>query len=119
MRVEQRRGDLLYLNDGTYGGLFDAGPLLNTRFPVRVAGRKEKDSTRETVPFAPFRFAGPTCDSLDMMDGPFMLPSDIREGEWIEISSTGAYSAVMRSNFNEFGKADKVILDETVLSCRV
>lgn len=106
-RVELRKGNTLYLNDGTYGGLFDAGPLLKTRFPVRalrVGGAFEQPE------LAPFRFAGPTCDSLDVMEGPFMLPLDTEMGDWIEISNLGAYSRSLRTNFNGFGGSDLLCL---------
>ncbi len=105
-RVELRKGNMLYLNDGTYGGLFDAGPLLKTRFPVRAHRPHEALSPH----MAAFRFAGPTCDSLDMMAGPFMLPADIRMGDWIEIGNLGAYSQSLRTNFNGFGACDTVCL---------
>jgi ornithine decarboxylase len=107
-RVELRKGNTLYLNDGTYGGLFDAGPLLKTKYPVRVMRARDKQPLRG-APQA-FRFAGPTCDSLDMMEGPFMLPSDIGIGDWIEIGNLGAYSQGMRSNFNGFGTNDTLCL---------
>jgi ornithine decarboxylase len=105
-RVELRKDDALYLNDGTYGGLFDAGPLLKTRFPVR--GIRAGSAFEQ--PEAAFRFAGPTCDALDIMEGPFILPADIDMGDWIEISNLGAYSRSMRTNFNGFGSSDLVCL---------
>lgn len=104
VRVEQRRGDLLYLNDGTYGGLFDAARWSGLRYPVRLIGGSGNTGVE------PFRFAGPTCDSLDMMDGPFELPADIKTGDWIEIGNAGAYSRGLRSNFNGFGQAQTVAL---------
>lgn len=106
VRVELRKDNTLYLNDGTYGGLFDAGPLLGTRFPV-VAYRH--DGVFEGQ-MADFSLAGPTCDSLDMMEGPFALPADIRMGDWIEVKNLGAYSQSMRTNFNGFGASDQVLL---------
>ena len=106
VRVELRKGQTLYINDGTYGGLFDAGPALRGRFPVR-AMRPGGIFTGEE---RGFRFAGPTCDSLDMMRGPFMLPSDIKMGDWIEIGNLGAYSQSMRTDFNGFGGADMICL---------
>lgn len=105
-RVELRKGNLLYLNDGTYGGLFDAGPLLGTRFPVHAV-RGEGVFEGGTMDF---RLAGPTCDSLDMMEGPFTLPADIRMGDWIVFENTGAYSQTMRTDFNGFGKCDTILL---------
>jgi ornithine decarboxylase len=98
VRVELRKGNLLYLNDGTYGGLFDAGKNIAFRFPcnaIRVTG----DLSEQLLPF---RFAGPTCDSLDMMDGPFYLPKDIDEGDYIEIGQMGAYSECLRTGFNGY-----------------
>lgn len=111
-RVELRKGNMLYLNDGTYGGLFDGGPLLNTQFPVQAL---RADGVL-TGNLEAFRFAGPTCDSLDMMAGPFMLPSDIRTGDWIEIGNLGAYSHSLRTNFNGFGQSDTVCLYDTALA---
>lgn len=105
-RVELRKGNLLYLNEGTYGGLFDAGPLLGTRFPVHAV-RGEGVFEGGTIDF---RLAGPTCDSLDMMEGPFTLPADIRMGDWIVFENTGAYSQTMRTDFNGFGKCDTILL---------
>jgi ornithine decarboxylase len=110
VRVELRKGDLLYINDGTYGGLFDAGPLLKTQFPVRAL-RPNGDLSQNAKPY---RFAGPTCDSLDMMNGPFVLPADIAMGDWIEIGNLGAYSQSMRSNFNGFGVSDLVCLHDNL-----
>jgi ornithine decarboxylase len=106
VRVELRKGNRLYLNDGTYGGLFDAGPLLGTRYPVRAL-RLSGEMSEQTEDFT---FAGPTCDSLDMMNGPFTLPADIDMGDWIEIGNLGAYSHSMRTNFNGFGASESVLI---------
>lgn len=107
VRVELRRDDLLYINDGTYGGLFDAGPLLNTAFPM-TAHRLKGTFSKE---LKPYRLAGPTCDSLDMMTGPYLLPEDIRMGDYIEIRNIGAYSYALRSGFNGFGESQTVFID--------
>lgn len=105
VRVELRKGNTLYLNDGTYGGLFDAGPSLKTPFPVRRIANAPTN-------LVPFRFAGPTCDGLDMMEGPFMLPETIQDGDYIEIFNTGAYSQALRSDFNGFGGCDTVLVSK-------
>ena len=44
-----------------------------------------------------FSFYGPTCDDLDHMAGPFMLPADIEAGDYIEIGMLGAYGCAMRT----------------------
>ncbi len=94
VRVMLRKGDGLYLNDGTYGALFDAGRP-HFIFPSRLL--RESNAAA-----APFRFYGPSCCALDVMEGPFMLPSDIGEGDYIEIGQMGAYAQTMITGFNGF-----------------
>jgi ornithine decarboxylase len=110
VKVEKRRGDELYINDGAYGALFDAAHV-GWRFPVRAL---EDDLSH---PLAEFAFYGPTCDDADYMKGPFMLPSDIQAGDWIEIGMLGAYGAAMKTGFNGFGTAEAAIVgDEPMVS---
>ncbi len=97
VRVELRKGNMLYINDGTFGSLFDAG-VPNFLFPAQAI-RMNGELSDEKMAFG---FYGPTCDSMDMMKGPFRLPADIGEGDWIEIGGLGAYGAVLRTNFNGF-----------------
>ena len=103
VRVEKRRGDELYINDGAYGALFDAAHV-GWRFPVKLV-REEASETREMA----FSFYGPTCDDLDHMAGPFMLPADIAAGDYIEIGMLGAYGCAMRTGFNGFGSDLRVV----------
>jgi ornithine decarboxylase len=97
VKVELRKGNALYLNDGVYGSLFDAG-YPGFIYPTRAFRPLESFNGELNS----FRFFGPTCDSLDAMKGPFTLPSDIREGDWIEIGGLGAYGQTMRTRFNGF-----------------
>ncbi len=97
VKVEKRRGDELYINDGAYGALFDAAHV-GWVFPVKLL-RDEADTDE-----AEFSFFGPTCDDMDYMEGPFMLPADTRAGDFIEIGMLGAYGAAMRTAFNGFGQ---------------
>ena len=96
VRVERRRGDELYINDGAYGALFDAAHV-GWRFPVELV--REDGSDAKTMPFS---FYGPTCDDMDRMAGPFELPADIQPGDYIEIGMLGAYGCAMRTGFNGF-----------------
>jgi len=99
--VQARRGDALYINDGIYGSLADAGAL-GFRYParcIRPAGGTLCEEQKG------FRFFGPTCDSADVMHGPFSLPADIADGDWIEIGQLGAYGASLRTSFNGFDRA--------------
>lgn len=97
-RVDLRKGDALYLNDGSYGSLFDA---THSRWPFPTRLVRDGDSSSE---MKPFRFYGPTCDSIDHMPGPFFLPADIREGDFIEIGMLGAYGVAMSTGFNGYGE---------------
>jgi len=97
VQVQLRRGDTLYVNDGVYGSLSDAG-VPAFRFPARLI-RSLPSGVEEQRPFA---FYGPTCDSADYMKGPFWLPADVGEGDWIEIGQLGAYGACLRTAFNGF-----------------
>jgi ornithine decarboxylase len=112
VKVELRKGNALYLNDGIYGSLFDAG-YPGFVYPTRAL-RPLESFTGE---LEAFRFFGPTCDSLDAMKGPFLLPSDIREGDWIEIGGLGAYGQTMRTRFNGFFSDKQAeLLDAPMLS---
>ena len=110
VRVEKRRGDELYINDGAYGALFDAAHI-GWRYPVELI-RAEQSDTR---PMA-FSFYGPTCDDLDHMTGPFELPGDVTAGDYIEIGMLGAYGCAMRTAFNGFGVGERVIVDDEPMS---
>ncbi|WP_423142785.1 type III PLP-dependent enzyme [Parablastomonas sp. CN1-191] len=101
VKVEKRRGDELYINDGAYGALFDAAHV-GWRFPVRCLNEGRAGGLEE------FAFYGPTCDDADFMKGPFMLPADIGAGDFIEIGMLGAYGAAMRTAFNGFGQGEVV-----------
>jgi ornithine decarboxylase len=102
VRVEKRRGDQLYINDGAYGALFDAAHI-GWRFPVQLV-REEMSDARDLA----FSFYGPTCDDLDHMAGPFHLPADVGPGDYVEIGMLGAYGCAMRTGFNGFGAVSKV-----------
>ncbi len=104
VRVEGRKGDDLYINDGAYGALFDAAHL-NWPFPARAV-RAGRVATGDT---APFSFYGPTCDDLDHMPGPFTLPADISVGAYIEIGRLGAYGEAMATRFNGVGGPYKTV----------
>jgi ornithine decarboxylase len=111
VQVQLRRGAALYINDGIYGSLSDAGTL-GWRFPARLL--RPSASGAALIPFELF---GPTCDSLDRMRGPFLLPDDVAEGDWIEIGQLGAYGTSLRTAFNGFDRARLVeVADRPLLS---
>ena len=106
VRVEKRRGDELYINDGAYGALFDAAHI-GWRYPVRLIR-----DTESSVRSMQFSFYGPTCDDLDRMAGPFDLPGDVGTGDYIEIGMLGAYGCAMRTQFNGFGVTHSAIVED-------
>lgn len=114
VRVEGRKKNMLYINDGTYGGLFDAG-FPGFIYPTKTVRIKGKDPL--SLIQQPFGFYGPTCDSLDSMKGPFYLPENIAEGDYIEIGQLGAYSRSIRTEFNGFNKNLQIeVSDEPLVS---
>ena len=106
VKVELRKGDALYLNDGAYGNLFDAA---HAKWPFPVKAVREDETG---APLKPFRFYGPTCDSIDVMPGPFWLPEDIAEGDYIEVGMLGAYGVAMATRFNGFGDTEEVFTND-------
>ncbi|WP_114393731.1 type III PLP-dependent enzyme [Oleisolibacter albus] len=105
VRVELRRDDHLYLNDGVYGSLCDL------KFPgIHLPMRIIRPGGQATAPLRPFSLFGPTCDCYDQLPGPYMLPADIREGDWIEIGQAGAYTGVTRTGFNGFHADETVVV---------
>jgi ornithine decarboxylase len=97
VKVILRKKQNLYLNDGTYGSLFDAG-VPNFILPTKMI----TDGRVQSKKLTSFSFFGPTCDSLDYMKGPFLLPNNIKEGDYIELGQLGAYGLTFRTNFNGF-----------------
>ena len=97
VKINLRKKQKLYINDGTYGSLFDAG-VPNFILPSRMIANGRIQSKKLTS----FNFYGPTCDSLDYMKGPFLLPNNIKEGDYIELGQLGAYALTFRTKFNGF-----------------
>ena len=97
VKVVLRKKQKIYINDGTYGSLFDAG-VLNFVLPTRMIPNGRITSKKLTA----FSLYGPTCDSADFMKGPFVLPNNLKEGDYIEIGQLGAYSLTFRTKFNGF-----------------
>ena len=96
VKVILRKKHNLYINDGTYGSLFDAG-VPNFVLPTKMITNGRIHSTKLTS----FRFFGPTCDSIDYMKD-LLLPNNIKEGDYIELGQLGAYGLTFRTKFNGF-----------------
>ena len=97
VKVILRKKQKLYINDGTYGSLLDAG-YPNIIFPARMIPNGRMVSKKLTA----FNFYGPTCDSMDYMKGPFVLPNNVKENDYIELGQLGGYGLTFRTKFNGF-----------------
>ena len=95
VRVNLRKKQKLHINDGTYGTLFDAG-FPNIVYPSKLITNGRIISKKLNA----FDFYGPTCDSMDYMKGPFILPNNIKENDYIELGQLGAYGLTFRTDFN-------------------
>ena len=103
-QVILRKGDKLYINDGIYGS-FDELTLPGwvADYPIRVFAADGKGRVLPQPPgHTPFRVYGPTCDTLDVLPRPLMLPEAIGPGDFIVFDAIGAYSVAVRTNFNGF-----------------
>lgn len=110
VQVQLRRDNMLYINDGVYGALADAGTL-GGRFPTRLLRMGRSQGALDEV----FGFFGPSCDSLDVMNGPFLLPADVTEGDWVEVGQLGAYGTCLRTAFNGFDRAALVEVSDRAM----
>jgi len=112
VKIVLRKKQKLYINDGTYGSLLDAG-VLNFVLPTRMISNGRMTSKKLTS----YSLYGPTCDSIDYMKGPFVLPNNLKEGVYIEIGLLGAYSLTFRTKFNGF-YSDKIfeVQDKPIMS---
>lgn len=112
-KVELVKGGEAHINDGAYGNLFDAAHCA-WKYPLRVH-RAEGEASEFN---AGFKLYGPTCDSIDTLDGAFDLPADLAEGDYIEFGMLGAYGVAMATRFNGFGDTLVIKLDEDVWAAR-
>lgn len=88
----------LFLNDGVYGALMEVSQVPELQPPHRVI--------REGKPLNGDRLVtvyGPTCDPLDKLPSQIAVPSDIREGDFVEFGCLGAYGSATMTRFNGYG----------------
>jgi ornithine decarboxylase len=103
-QVVLRKGDRLYLNDGIYGSFDELTlPGFDADYPAETF---TMDDGGKAIPLNgephAFRVYGPTCDTLDVLPRPLMLPEQIGVGDYVVFSSMGAYTVAVRTSFNGF-----------------
>ncbi len=89
--TKRNKQNWAYLDCGYYNGLME----LKENF-----GYELKSQRRGLL--SPWIIAGPTCDSVDMFEQPFMLPANSQAGDIINIPNLGAYANTCATNFNGF-----------------
>jgi ornithine decarboxylase len=91
-----------YLDDGVYGSfsgiLFDHG-----HYPIDVLNNQGPKTASV--------LAGPTCDSIDVIDENILLPK-LNDGDLIITRMMGAYTSATATDFNFFKKANIIALNE-------
>ena len=92
-------GDDIFINDGVYGGLMEFMQVPELQPPYRVI-RGGQLVTGETKAWKVF---GPTCDPLDVLPHRLELPAGLREDDFIEFGTLGAYGIATSTMFNGYG----------------
>lgn len=91
-----------YLDDGLYGSY--SGQLFDhAKYPV--AALREGGELFESV------LAGPTCDSIDVIDDNIALP-ELEVGDLVVGRMMGAYTWASATDFNFFKRAKVVVMNE-------
>lgn len=102
-QVVLRKEDKLYINDGIYGSFDELTlPGWTADYPLRVFALEDEKPVLQPRGHTPFRVYGPTCDTLDVLPRPLMLPDTIKPGDFIVVDAIGAYSVALRTTFNGF-----------------
>ncbi len=107
VRVDLAKGNTLYINDGSYGSLYDA---VHERweFPMRAI----PGDARKMGRMVEYTVYGPTCDSTDKLAEKVWLPAGMAEGDYIEFGNIGAYGRAMATRFNGFGEAETLVVQD-------
>jgi ornithine decarboxylase len=91
-----------YLDDGVYGSY--SGQIYDhAKYPVESL-KQDGDRFLSVL-------AGPTCDSIDVIDEAIMLP-ELEMGDLIVGRMMGAYTMASATDFNFFKRAKVVVMNE-------
>jgi ornithine decarboxylase len=103
-------GDDIFINDGVYGGLMEYMQVPDLRPPFRVIrnGREVEGVCKSWKTF------GPTCDPLDVLPHNLDLSADLKESDFIEFGTLGAYGLATVTRFNGYGAHEIVTVDKVL-----
>jgi ornithine decarboxylase len=104
LSVKSLSNNVIYLNDGIYGGLAEFRDIGHIE-RYRVVSTHHAPLSAVQKDFTVF---GPTCDSLDQLSKPLSLPLNIQEGDYILFENTGAYTHSIATRFNGYGNVKMV-----------
>ncbi|KIK57864.1 hypothetical protein GYMLUDRAFT_98333 [Collybiopsis luxurians FD-317 M1] len=91
---------MLYLNDGTYGGLNNV--LLDRKIAIPFVIAKGKSFEFPDEEKEPASIWGPTLDSIDCVNPWTMVPRGLGVGDWLGFINMGAYTLCGVTKFNGF-----------------
>jgi ornithine decarboxylase len=103
-------GDDIFINDGVYGGLMEYMQVPDLKPPFRlIRDGKEIEGVAKS-----FKVFGPTCDPLDVLPHRLDLYQGIREDDFIEFGTLGAYGLATATRFNGYGKHEVIAIDHVL-----
>jgi ornithine decarboxylase len=103
-------GDDLFINDGVYGGLMEYMQAPDLKPPFRVIrDGKEVEGVAKS-----YKVFGPTCDPTDVLPHRLDMYQGIREGDFIEFGTLGAYGLATATRFNGYGDHKIVAVDNVL-----
>jgi ornithine decarboxylase len=103
-------GDDIFINDGVYGGLMEYMQVPDLKPPFRVI----RDGAEVEGAAKSFKVFGPTCDPLDVLPHRLDLAEDLREGDFVEFGTLGAYGVATSTRFNGYGEHQIVTVDKVL-----
>jgi ornithine decarboxylase len=103
-------GDDIFINDGVYGGLMEYMQVPDLEPPFRVI----RDGKVIEGPAKSWKVFGPTCDPLDVLPHRLDLLAELREDDYIEFGSLGAYGLATMTNFNGYGSNAIISVDRAL-----
>ncbi|KAF5382246.1 hypothetical protein D9757_008946 [Collybiopsis confluens] len=91
---------MLYLSDGTYGGLNNV--LLDRKIAIPFVIAKDQSFSVPDEEKEPASIWGPTLDSIDCVNPWAMVPRGLGVGDWLGFKNMGAYTLCGVTKFNGF-----------------
>jgi ornithine decarboxylase len=103
-------GDDIFINDGVYGALMEymQAPELKPPFRVIRDGKVIHGAVKSWKVF------GPTCDPLDVLPHNLDILEGLREGDYIEFGTLGAYGVSTLTKFNGYGGHEIVEVEKVL-----